>query len=99
MPTRTFTKESVYMAFYEGESEDGSFKKVHEGKWRDEGKYSYREQVLQATDDGKFYSYTESRSGSYFTDYTYSWEWEKDKIMLTEVHEVERAIKTWEAVL
>jgi hypothetical protein len=95
MPKRTFHKTEVEEACWEGKST--RLTRAHQGNWVSEGKYDYRDNILQ-TKDGKFYSHVESRSGSYFTDYYYSWENEPDEIELTEVREVEKTIKVWEAV-
>ena len=42
---------------------------VENGDWVDEGKYSYKETVVKYQDT--YYMISESRSGSYFTDYHY----------------------------
>jgi len=56
---------------------------VDSGDWIDDGKYSFREDVVKY--DGKFYKISQSRSGSYYTDYDY---------MDPEIEEVEKREKT-----
>lgn len=43
---------------------------VEEGEWIDDGKYSYRNTIVKWND--KFWNISESRSGSYHTDYYYN---------------------------
>lgn len=43
---------------------------VDAGDWIDDGKYQYRNFDVKISD--KFYSFSESRSGSYYTDWYYS---------------------------
>lgn len=55
--------------------------------WIDEGKYSYQNTIVKYQD--KFYNVSQSRSGSYFTDYFYN-----DPVV-TEVKPVEKTITIW----
>lgn len=59
-------KQTLYELFEDG-SKDVEI--VERGDWVEEGKYSYRSTVVKYEDT--FYMITESRSGSYFTDYHY----------------------------
>lgn len=55
---------------FEGyEDGDDEIKIINKGDWIDDGKYSYKETVVEY--QNKFYVIQESRSGSYFTDYHY----------------------------
>lgn len=68
-----------------------TYEKVDEGEWEDDGKYQYLEIVFSL--DGLFYGADMARSGSYYTDYHYSYS--------NEAYQVERKEKTvvvWEAV-
>ena len=42
---------------------------VEDGDWVDDGKYSFRTSIVKHND--KYFEISESRSGSYFTDYHY----------------------------
>jgi hypothetical protein len=71
---------------------------IEQGKWEDDGKYSYREVILQFDEDKAFYIYWESRSGSYFSDYYYAIEDEQDEIELAEVEKKEKVTYEWVTV-
>lgn len=43
------------------------YEEIEDSGWTDEGKYSYREVVMKI--EGKYYEFTCSRSGSYYSDY------------------------------
>ncbi len=96
MPTRSFPKGQL-QEVCEGE-DTNLLHFVEQGKWISEGKYSFRETIVRTRDTGKFYSISEYRSGSYFTDWYYSWEDEGDQMELTEVHEVREEISVWQTV-
>lgn len=50
---------------------------VEDGDWISEGKYEYKEIVFKF--EGKYYRLSDSRSGSYFTDYHYeSEDWDDE---------------------
>lgn len=70
------------------------FKLQEESGWSDEGKYSYYDCVVEYKE--RFFKITQSRSGSYFTDYHY------DDPEITEVtRREERVVITrvhWDAV-
>ena len=99
---RTFKKDALLLVSCEEiktpEDEFGPLVWVENGEWGDEGKYQHQLIVFQTIDDGKFWGYWLSRSGSYFTDYWYSWEDEKDEIELHEIAKVTKTIEIWEGV-
>ena len=68
---------------------------VKNGDWVDEGRHQYHEIIFKC--DDKFYSATEERSGSYFTDWYYCWEDEK-YVDCTEVKPVEVIVIEWQEV-
>lgn len=76
-------KELVEAIFDWEEVEFWSIKE--EGEWIDDGKYSFRESVLFNELTGKYYSVSQSRSGSYYTDYYYD-----DHTDITDDDEVEQ---------
>lgn len=98
MSTKTFKKVDIEAAVW-GEAVDDSFPLalIDVGKWIDEGKYQRQENILQDTSTGLFYCYLLSKSGSYFTDFVYSFEWEEDEIELTEVVKITKVIEVWVA--
>jgi len=70
---------------------------VEQGDWINDGKYQNMEIIF--TDGDRFYSGSISRSGSYFTDYTYESEWcGEDPAEINEVRKVTKTIEVWEAV-
>jgi hypothetical protein len=86
MKKRKFAKGSIQELAWEGAVEGLHLE--FGGEWTQEGKYQYKELVVHAEDDDKYYRYWVSRSGSPFTDWTYGWEWGDDELELDEVHEV-----------
>jgi hypothetical protein len=70
---------------------------VDEDEWIGGGKYEDKTVVF--TDGERHYRGTISRSGSYFTDWTYNSEWDGgNPAKITEVTQVERTILVWETV-
>lgn len=55
-------------------------------EWDDQGKYQYSNVILRHKKTKKFYTFEVQRSGSYFSDYFYSY---CDIDDLQEVHQVE----------
>ena len=75
-----FTKEAMLCieedCDYEG---DGYTLRIEDSTdWISEGKYEYKEIYFEY--DGKYYRLGSSRSGSYFTDYTYDSDYWNDEI-------------------
>ena len=98
MNKKTFKKQDIEAAVNEDTDENSPLVLEEAGQWVDEGKYQFQENILQNTSTGRYYSYGLSKSGSYFSDFTYSFEWEKDEIELVEVVKVNKVIKVWVAV-
>ena len=72
---------------------DEKFEWIEESGWEDEGKYSYKDMIFKFED--KFYRVNISRSGSYFSDYYYSYEdWGKE-IECNEVEKQSVTIEKW----
>lgn len=83
--------ENLYSKGDEEASEIGTISLVELGDWEDDGKYQYQEKIVRIKDE--FYSWTITRSGSYFTEYYYE--------RPTEIYRVEEKTKTityWEDV-
>jgi len=74
------------------------FETVSEGDWTQEHKYQYRDIVVKHLPTNKFFSFYIHRSGSYHTDWYYSYDDEGAE--LTEVHKVSRTVtvEEWEPV-
>jgi hypothetical protein len=67
------------------------FEWIEESSWEDDGKYSYKDMIFKF--DNKFYRVGFSRSGSYYSDYYYSYkDWGKE----IECDEVEKQLVTIE---
>ncbi|WP_426101496.1 hypothetical protein [Pseudomonas sp. PSPC3-3] len=71
---------------------------VEEGEWTQDHKYQQCDFIVKHLATGKFYSFYVSRSGSYHTDWYYSYEDEG-----AELHEVQKVTETitrevWQAV-
>ena len=69
---------------------------IEEGDWIDDGKYSFQEIVFSM--DDKFYEISNSRSGSYFSDYYYDWEEWDDEVEVSEVRKIEVIKTKWISV-
>lgn len=69
---------------------------VDGGDWVSEGKYENCEVIF--TDGERYYSATASRSGSYFSDYSYTSEWDDGDADVVEVRKVTKTVEVWEAV-
>lgn len=67
------TAKQAKEIFFEDTEE---FEIVEEADWEDEGKYQYGAVIFKK--DNRFYSLDASRTGSYFTDWHYSWEDEEE---------------------
>ena len=98
MSTKIFKKEDIEAAVNEDTDKDSPLVLEGAGKWIDEGKYQFQENILKETATGLFYSYGLSKSGSHFTEFTYSFEWEEDEIELVQVALVTKVIRVWAAV-
>lgn len=77
-----------------GEEIDGC-KIVEQSEWTQEHKYQYMYIVFEF--DGKFYSLSRSRSGSYHSDWHYDSEYEKE-FRCPEVEKVEKVVYEWVSV-
>ena len=97
MGAKTFKKQDIRAAVWQ-ETLDSPLVFVERGPCLDEGKYQFQEHILQDISTGRYYSYGLSKSGSYFSDFTYSFEWEKDEIELVEVIKKTKVIEVWIAV-
>ena len=95
MNTKTFKKQDIQNAVCEDTDETSPLVLEHAGPWVDEGKYQYQENILKETATGVFYTFSLSKSGSYFTDFTYNFEWLKDEVELTEVIKSTKSIVIW----
>ena len=84
-------KQKIIEFVTEGEDHP-EIEEVEEGDWTEQGKYSYCETIVKVGED--YYGVSQSRSGSYFTDYHYD---------DPEVYRVKRKVEikevvTWEAM-
>lgn len=79
--------------------EYGKYKLIEEGDWDDEGKYQYKEIVFtHVNHPGKFFSIVIERSGSYFSEYEYNYNYWGDEVEVTEVKKVEVVKYEWRDV-
>ena len=90
MATKKFSKVDLVGLIFGNET---SLTLVEEGKWQDEGKYSYKDFIF--LDGGKYYLMTADRSGSYFTDYNYGCEYWDDMVQCHEVVKIEEITHKW----
>ena len=95
MNTIKLTKEEI-CDLYSGDLE--RFESVEDGPWEQDGKYQNAVFIVKEISTGKFYGYSLSRSGSYHTDWYYSFEDQGE--MLVEVKPIEKTVvvRTWENV-
>ena len=71
---------------------------IKDGDWIDDGKYDYRTLIWQDTKTFKYWSISESRSGSYYSDYYYDSE-DASSFTLSEVYPVEVVVTQWNSVM
>ncbi len=81
------------------EVDAGGLTLVEQGQWIDEGKYQQQENILREIATGRFYCYNLSKSGSHFTEFMFSFEWDPDEIELVEVEKATRTVEYWKTVL
>jgi len=93
--TLAFPLEAIRAAVEEGESD--LLRLVERGEWIDDGKYQYQEIILVDL-TGKHFCYTLSKSGSYFAEVTYGWEYESDYVELAEVEKATRTVEYWKVI-
>lgn len=79
---------------FSGDTEDWEL--VEEGEWTQDHKTQHCSNILKHVPTGKFYSANSYRSGSYHTDWYYSWE--DEDLELYEVTKVTKTItvEVWE---
>lgn len=65
------------------------YKLVEEGDWTQDCKYQFADVVFKEVNSGEFFKMTLSRSGSYHSDWEYSYEYG-----VTEAVQVEKVTKT-----
>lgn len=68
MPMKSFPKD-VLLALMDGDEPEG-YLVVEEGEWEDDGKWQHSTTVFAF--EGALYWVSESRSGSYYSDYEYA---------------------------
>ena len=76
-------KKELALAIIHDDGIPDNVKIIGEGDWIDDGKYSFQSIVFSM--DDKFYEISNSRSGSYFSDYYYDWEGWGDEVEVMEV--------------
>lgn len=69
---------------------------IEEGEWIDDGKYSHKTMIFKK--DDKYWAISDSRSGSYFTDYYYSSEDGTGHLEAVEVEKIEVIKTEWKAI-
>lgn len=87
--------EQQHEALIFGRELDG-FEVVDNGDWICRGKYDCKEVIFKK--DGKFWSVSEDRLGSYYTDHDYESEYNKELLKATEVEKVKVVTYIWKAV-
>lgn len=84
----------------ENPSEGDTWKMIENGDWISEGKWEYQECVVQNVETGKYYTYSLSRSGSYYSEWYYPHYEDDEGVTLNEVEPVEKTITVthWKTV-
>lgn len=72
------------------------FKIIEEGDWISDHKYQFKDIIFQYED--KFYCLSESRTGSYHTDYYYESEDWPEQVEVPEVEKVEVVKYEWKTI-
>lgn len=95
MTKLVLSKDEVKQIVYEGHP---TYEVVEEGDWTQDHKYQYCTIIFKDTTTDKHYEMGISRSGSYHTDWYYSWEDSGEEAV--EVKKVTKTItvESWEAV-
>jgi len=86
-----FTEEQIECVEADYNSEEHDIEIIEEGDWIQDYKMQYKETIFKHA--GKYYSYTQERSGSVFSDWQY-----EDPEDPVEVEKVEVVIAKWRAV-
>lgn len=94
--TKVFPQEVVSGALYE--SQNQALQLLETGKWVADGKYQVRDIIFQEVGTGLCWCYTEARSGSPFSDYTYDTEWSEEFALLC-VEKAEKIVTYWKSVI
>lgn len=64
---------------------------IEDGEWISYGKYDLKTSIVKHVESDKYYQYSLSRTGSYYSDYTYSHREDKF-VKLYEVKPVEKTV-------
>jgi hypothetical protein len=86
-------REDLEAAIFET-GEDTPFELVKEYGWINEGKYQYNKTILKEN-DGTFWRYEQTRTGSPLTDWYGWWDYEPEEVKIYQVREVEEVITAW----
>ena len=90
----TITAEQARDITFEDSEE---FEVVDSGTFEDDGKYQLKEVIFQPKGSDKYYSLEVCRSGSYFSDYYYTWE-DAEEFECPEVKQVVVSTGVWRPV-
>ena len=91
----TISAETADDIMFDTLEEKDGIKVVKRGDWISDGKCDIRVSIFEK--DEKFYQIVRSRSGSYFTEYTFDSEYQ-DNFECTEVEQVEEMQLVWKPV-
>jgi hypothetical protein len=73
----TITKDIAQeLAFAKPNSTYEDYTVIEQDKWESDGKYEYHNTIFQYQD--KFYRLIISRTGSYYSEYIYDWEYQAE---------------------
>ena len=98
MNKKVFKKQDIEIAYWEEADESSPLVLFERMDWIGGGKFQQQKNIFQDTITKLYYSYIVVRSGSYFTEYNYSFEWEKDDIEMKQVIKTTETIEVWKAV-
>lgn len=103
MSNTLFITESQANDIMENNNKD--FRLIDEGEWEDDGKYQYRDVIFEyLAREGEYYRFTQSRSGSYFSDYEYELldldygDSDNPQLKCCQVIQKTKTIQVWEAI-
>ncbi len=94
---KKFNTKEIQECLWEDETDN--LRLVEEGSWISGGKEEHCKMIFEDLSTSKTFMYDISRTGSPFTDWTYSFEYESDEIECTEVKKVEIKKYEWKKVL
>jgi len=92
---KKISEELASLHLYDDEYPGRSpYEVVERGPWEDDGKYQNKSIILRDTTDGTFWRYWITRTGSYYSEYYYTYDTE-----IVHVEKEEVTVTRWKALV